>query len=289
MFSDNNKPTLKWFQKLIALKFAELKTQEMPILNFDNTSCGVYVLIHGNTKHFYIGSTHDLYKRKYKHLWHIKRKDHRNTNINKIFTDFPTTNIHFLYWITKTKEEALDIEQRFLDAAHRHNKCLNISSDARKSFKDIIMTETSKKLMIKNLKKAWENPELRLKQSLSLKKYFSDPNNINKLRDSVNKVVQKPEFKLKQSINSIKQWSDPEARRKKSEEKKALWRDPEKRKKQLLLYTSRRKKVSINNVIYNNLSEASDKINLSVPSILYRIHLDNFPEWFYVEKEINNV
>lgn len=246
---------------------------------------GTYVLVHPLTRQFYIGSTSDLATRKYKHFWHIKNGSHRNTKIKKAFQQNPTDNIFFFTWATTTRDQAYDLEQKFLDATINSDKSLNIASDARVNGKGIIISDETRKIKSEISKAIWQNEEYRALKSKITKDYFSNPDNKERMINTLKKVCNTPEYKAKQAANANKQWADPAARIKKSEEVKRYRQDPDNCKKYLAAYEHLKKPVSIDGVIYPCLQAAADYFKITKANVMARIKSKYKPTWFYVNIE----
>lgn len=286
---DSQKKRWDWFEHLISLKIGELITQENKIINeeltFKNKLIGTYILIHSKTRQIYIGSTDDLYERRYKHLWHIKRKDHRNRKVQEAFLLVPSEQIYFFIFPTKTREESFDLEQKFLNSYYDNPKCLNIASDARLCGNDRIYTDEQRKNISETVKKQWKNPEYKKLKSRITKAYLSIPENKAKMIKNLKISTNKIEYKNSQSKKAIIQWSDPELRRKKSEEVKKYLSNPINKQKSIDSRKHLIKPISINNVIYSSRKEAASKLNLSIVTVTKHILNKNKPSWFYINKE----
>lgn len=51
-------------------------------------------------------------------------------------------------------------------------------------------------------------------------------------------------------------------------------------------YESKKEKISINNVIYNSITEASIKLNKTHDYITWRLNSKSYPDWFYLNKNV---
>lgn len=259
---DSKEIRWSWFEHLISLKIAELIVEENKIiseeLSFKNKLIGAYILVHPKTRQVYVGSTDDLYERRYKHFWHIKRNNHRNRKIREAFISTPSNTVYFFIFPTVTREQSFDIEQKFIDSYIDNPKCLNIALDSRMSGKGIKFSEERKKQISSIVKEKWRDPFHKKLKSDITKAYFSIPDNKAKMIANAKIFGSNPIFKEKQRITAIKQWSDLEARKRKSEEVK-----------QYALLNGN--KVIINDVIYPHVTEAARLLNINKDILRYRI------------------
>lgn len=276
-----------WFEKLLRLKLAEAVSNgnlfSNPELSPDVEQPGAYVLIHPQTRHLYVGSTDDLYERKYKHRWHIERGDHRNLKVRQHYAENPTDQIWFLTWFTKTRDDAYDLEQKFLDHSWGGEKSLNISPDARTSNKGVLLSDERKDEIRQKVTELWKDPEYRERMSKAAKKHFADPENRARMAERVKLANTRPAFRASQAEKANVQWADPDARSRKSEEVKAYLSVPANRAKMLESRRHLFKQVSAEGVVYPSIKAAGRHFGISDSSVMKRIRSPRRVDWFLVE------
>jgi hypothetical protein len=284
---------LAWFNKLLTIKLAEYFSRveenvDDELVN-DTPACGVYIFIHPSTGYFYIGSTEHLYVRRYKHIWHIRNGTHRNSKVRDHFCQFPSNDVYFLFWITECREASFSLEQILLDATFGTEKCLNSASDAKLVGKDIVKSEEQKEAASRQVSELWKDPEYRQRMSDAAKRWAADPENRKKLRQRAKEAATDPEFIEKQRENANKQWSDPDARKKLSDAIRARYTDPEfRRTMHDRLKKARGRKISIDGVTYDTVTDASNAIGMSDAGIYYRIKMGKNPNWFFIDEAKND-
>jgi group I intron endonuclease len=275
------------FRKLIVFKIAAALSMAAPYENEElipgKQIPGAYALVNPKSMQIYIGSTDDLYGRKYKHLWHIERGDHRNEKVREAFRNQPVGQIFFFTWPTNTRDQAFDLEQKFLDMFFGDPRCLNLAPNAR-SVAGSKRSEEQKEAIRKLTLEQWENPEFREKQSQSLKKYFSDPENRKRSSEIAIKAAADPELRDKLRDLANTQWADPEARARKAEEVRKYHADPENRRKFLEARKHLIRKVVVDGVVYSTMREAAASLKVNRNVIAKRIKNPKLPNYHFKEK-----
>ena len=172
----------------------------------------------------YIGSAFNFEKRKYHHIWHLKRGTHHN---KKLQNSFDNSLLHHNFeWRVLEKDIPFDkvyeVEQRYLDELFENNNredILNISDKARHprvrgakhtdEFKQRLSermtgskrTDEVKKKMSDLLKERWSNPEYRKKMSEAAKRRPSNRKGVKLSEETKRKIS---EAKLGTKYKKIK-------------------------------------------------------------------------------------
>lgn len=114
-----------WLSK----KEQEANDSEFPygtgeLTKFKKTS-GIYAIYFPDTKEVYFGSTNNLYKRRLYHIFDLRNDLHENKNLQKAFHESRLNTIMFFYRTTTNTQEAIELEQKFLDDYSGNPKLLN--------------------------------------------------------------------------------------------------------------------------------------------------------------------
>lgn len=129
-----------------------------------------YILRHAKTGKIYVGSSGDLLKRNYYHLFCLRKNRHHCKALQLAFKTHPSLTAFSV--LVDTREEAYDIEQWCLDRYRDTGLLFNISLDARIPGKGIIgprHTESFKLFMSKRHKNKFVSEETKQRMSLAHK------------------------------------------------------------------------------------------------------------------------
>lgn len=228
---------------------------------------GAYLIFHSKTKKTYVGHTTCLYSRKHQHLSRLKSNTHSNKELQKAYNDNDEISFHVIK-ITANEEEAIELEQSYLDIFFKLGILFNKEPNARSALGVKKSEETKEHLRQKSIEQ-WSNLELRKKQSENTKRYLLLPENKEKQRQAILATITTEEYRNSQREKANNQWSDPVKRFKKSEEVK----------KYALING---KKILINNKVYSHITEASKKLNVSHVTILKRLRDTNNLNYVYL-------
>lgn len=277
----------KWLENLVQLKIAEWSSREDDFdgLSIETALPGAYLLVHPVTREIYAGSTGHLYNRRYNHLWRIKQGNHRNWRVREAFLRNPTDVVHFFFWVTGTRADAYELEQKFLDAYIGHPKSLNIASDAVVAGRGVRRSAEFRELIRQKSLEIWQRPGHRELKSELAKQYASDPEVRKRLAEQSRTALQNPHVIETLRNKANQQWSDPEARRKKSEEVKAKHQDPGYRAKFMAGRLALSRKVSIDGKVYLSRRAAAEALGITIATVMGRIQSPHRPTWFYLEDE----
>lgn len=134
-----------------------------------NKNCGVYMIECKINKKKYIGSSVDIYNRKYTHISSLRGGYHRSKSLQKDFYKFKANNFKFKILKLCSKEKLLDYEEFYMHKYKSFNKKFGYNSVKLKDgknikSKDMILNQIEGQLLNKNYIKFL--PEMiKLKQS----------------------------------------------------------------------------------------------------------------------------
>lgn len=107
---------------------------------------GVYIIKHVETDMFYVGSTNDLRRRISRHKVDLRRGENSNRNLQALYDQ--NSELEFLCSPTKTREDALAMEQELLDTLKGSEVLLNVAIDAVAPTKGLTYSEEIKQKMV---------------------------------------------------------------------------------------------------------------------------------------------
>jgi len=97
-----------------------------------NKVCGFYKLLHKPSGKFYLGSSADVLGRLAHHKWALRKDQNACRKLQEAFNTHPDLDqLDILIHPCKTREEAYDMEQSWVDRFWDHPDCLNSSRDVR--------------------------------------------------------------------------------------------------------------------------------------------------------------
>lgn len=91
--------------------------------------CGAYILSNRAGTKFYIGSSHDLDSRLKEHLGELRRKVHKNSNLQQLWEE--EGDLCMKRFITADREEAFQLEQDMMDYHQDNPGLLNIGKGVK--------------------------------------------------------------------------------------------------------------------------------------------------------------
>lgn len=91
--------------------------------------CGVYLIQNNKNKRKYIGSSYDITRRWKRHISCLRRRSHKNYNLQNDWDRFKESDFNFSIIHTCEREELLDKEQGYIDLLDKKT-CYNISFKA---------------------------------------------------------------------------------------------------------------------------------------------------------------
>ena len=123
---------------------------------------GVYLIKCVTNDHFYIGQSLNCYKRWHQHLYKLKRNEHGNDRLQKVFNKYGEINLE-IRMIQACDGEWLDrIESLWLDKYFSNPNCMNLSNSARNKNGSNITEQTRERM------------------SLARKQYYKSPRDFSK-------------------------------------------------------------------------------------------------------------
>jgi group I intron endonuclease len=93
---------------------------------------GAYKITHPKSGLYYIGSSSNIYERYHVHLSTLKSNTHKNPRLQEVFNDDPVISIETI--VTDSRDEAYDVEQKYLDRCVGKPNCTNVHNCARGSW-----------------------------------------------------------------------------------------------------------------------------------------------------------
>lgn len=135
---------------------------------------GMYVIYFPNFG-IYVGSTSHLYRRRIKHLADMKNGSHENRNVQKAYDSSPDKKFLFIYIQTKTRDEAVRLEQLAIDYFQDDELLCNFGRNAWSPNKGMIFTEERIAKQRDAARKRYNNdPDIRRKLAESSRKNWTE-------------------------------------------------------------------------------------------------------------------
>ena len=218
-----------------------------------NKRTGAYTITHSSTGKVYHGSTGNIKLRLSQHNTNLLKKKHDNKNLQELIDKDPIGTV--VFYPTKTREEAFDLEQKLIDETDS-DLLLNVSMDARNGLNDVWGMEGYR-----------ENVMTRMYGN----DYGVGYKHTNEARVAITKgtigVGHSEEAKLKMSLA-----------------KKGVKRDPE-----LVKHVSKRNiknYIRVNGVVYGSINEAAETLGIPKYNVEYRCKSDSFPEYELIPAKV---
>ena len=208
---------------------------------------GIYITTSG---YIYFGSTNHLYRRRIKHIADLRNNIHSNPDLQKEFNKSGLNKFIFLYQKTNSIEEAINLEQEFVNSYWGNPKLLNIGKNVNKPMLGRKHTDSAK---LKLSKIVYTKERLAKMSVVTKQRFINDPELANKL-----------------SLISKEQWSNYNT--------KQIMIDRALPNLKLgILATS--KSVTIEGIIYSSIAEAARVYKVCGTSIRHKIKSKNYPRW----------
>lgn len=221
---------------------------------FKRLQSATYIIFNSQTNDFYIGSTINVYDRMHMHRFKLKRREHRNKNLQTSFNSTEECLFDVAFIFTRNREEAFDVEQYLLDKFKDTIGITNISFNARLA-------------------------GLGTKRTAEISKYFSS------IR--LGKPIHNEESKRRISLAGLGRKLTPETLNKMSMRFKGIPLTEETKRKMAVTRAitggSRAVPVKINGVEYACIKHASEALNINYSSLTHRI-LKKVPGYERLEK-----
>lgn len=266
---------------------------------------GVYFILNKITNNFYVGHSIDIYRRFNAHKSYLTRGIHHCLYLQRAWNKYGSSNFTFLIFKEcKTEKESIKLEQYFID--NYKNILYNTSNEANcggdlltnNPNYDLIIAKrisSQKKSLLKMTKKERIEKFARngskngmygrshtedVKKNLSILNKGNIPINKGKsLEESVGIDKAKEIRSLLSNYAKLRTGANnPFYGRNHTPETKERLHKANLGKKPINM-----KKVLIDGIAFESLTEASRHLNLSPSTILYRIRSKNFPNYKYLD------
>lgn len=266
---------------------------------------GVYFILNKITNNFYVGHSINIYSRFRAHKSYLNRGIHHCIYLQRAWNKYQEDNFEFIIFKEcKTEKESIELEQYFID--NYKYILYNTSNDANcggdlltnnpnyhsiiakriSSQKESLLKMTKEERIDKFSRKGSKNGMYVRNHSEEVKKNLS---NLNKGNIPVNKgksleasvgIDKAKEIRIKLSTYAKLRTgsNNPFYGRNHTKETKEYLHNINLGKK-----PPNMKKVLIDNIIFESLTDASRQLNVVPTTILYRIRSKNFPNYKYLE------
>jgi group I intron endonuclease len=234
-------------------------------------SNGAYVLQSCKTGHVYFGSAENVYDRITKHKWMLSTRMHSNRALTKLIEeeDLFVSDFNLIVIFTETRDQAFDLEQYFLDRFKGNDLLLNSGLDVRVAMLGRPLTEEHKqKIAEANLGRKFSEE--------SLKRMSDARRTSDKAKEQLSQIQSERQKKI--NLNGVLYQSVTEAIKVTGIPESVLFKQIRKAGKHIVddayvvSYTKPKpRKVMIDNVIYESIRDAADKLSLDPVVIKNRI------------------
>ena len=284
--SVQNLPTLKKMTTYSQLKYIVKSSKSIELI-----SKGAYGVIYKITNtingKIYIGKDSSNKKNYYGSGKAIKNsiKKYGKENFTKEIIDY-----------AESLDELNNKEKYWIKFYNSTNSLIgyNRSSGGDGDFIFSNMTNEAKERMKESLRKCWKSKEFSERKKEDTINYFKEPNNRKKQSDTLKKVwanktdIEKKEIVERLKDGSLKRWEKIEEKEKASKlwkEKNPMY-DSDLRKKMSKDRKGSKnpysKKCSVDDIVYESISEAMSSLGLTRNQIAYRIRSKNYLTYKYI-------
>ncbi|MBB6624911.1 GIY-YIG nuclease family protein [Clostridium gasigenes] len=275
-------------------------------LIFIENLIGVYFIVNRTNNKFYVGHSSNIYKRFIAHKSYLRRNIHHCIFLQRAWNKHGESNFDFrVFKICNTIDESILLEQKFID----HCKILyNTSKDANFGG-DLISNHPNRTEIIDKIKKSsilymstlsseerafkfgqpgesnpmfGKNHSEETKNIISIKNRGSSPSNKGKSLEETVGIERATEIKKILSNNAKSKIGDKNPFFNKSHSDKTKQHLSEKMKGRKPVNM---KKVIIDNIIYESVTDASRNLSVCPATVIFRIKSksNNFKSYNYVE------
>lgn len=265
---------------------------------------GVYIILNKITNKFYVGHSVDIYRRFNSHKSYLRNNKHHSIYLQRAWNKYGEDNFEFI--IIKqgiSEEESIDLEQFYIN---NYKDVIYNVSDKADFGGDLLSNNPNKELIIENIKNSLCKFHSSLSKEEKILKYGNRGNkngmygkhhtNESKLKMSENHKGIEPYNKNKKYEVYMGEEKAKEVKQKLSDIAKLRTGDKnpfygkhhsnETKEKLKKINLGKKpvncKKVEIDGVIYESVTEASRQLGVCPATIIYRIKSKNFEEYKYV-------
>ena len=277
----------------------------------------IYAIYNTVTHKTYIGQSCDLYKRINRHFSELRSGTHHNILMQEDYNKYGESSFQYNEIAqTESQIDADTIELHLINKYFNDGILYNLNKNTHGG--DIISyhpnLENIKTKMSESMKKRYEdNPDLKIQYSNKFsgagnpmygKHHSMESREKMSITKAQNPKIYSNEDRIKMSESMKKRYEDnPIYREKSSESLKNRWKDPDQRKilrnaiinrwkdpiykenmvtKIKEFNKARMKKVYGDGIIYESVSDAARKNNLTNGAIINRCRSDSYPNWYYL-------
>lgn len=273
---------------------------------FIDTLIGVYFIVNKVDNRFYVGHSADIYKRFRAHKSYLRRNIHHCVFLQRAWNKYGESNFEFkIFKVCTSVEESILLEQKFID----HCKILYNASTEAGCGGDLLSSHPNKNDIISRIKSTTvsnmsklskkersfkfgqpgkSNPMFgkhhneEVKNIISMKKLGCLPPNKGKSLEEMVGVERSKEIKkiLSDKAKSKLGAKNPFFNKSHSDETKKILSEKMKGRKPINM-----RKVIIDNITYESVTDASRKLSVCPATIIFRIKSKskNFQLYNYVE------
>lgn len=259
---------------------------------------GTYVLTHVTSRKFYVGSSGQLTKRIDRHYRELNSKKHHNKPLQDLWDKCPKLEISFFY--TETRDDAYNLEQDLLDRYKSSDELLNIGITVKGG--DNLTRNPNRKEIVEKILKSLKE-KLKVLTSLERKLLYGRPGKKNGMfgRKHTEKTRKQMSLKKKGKPGIKGRKASPEVRARLSlmASKRIGVKNPFFGKKHTEEYKKRMsekiktlglkppnsRKVSVDGVEYESLTEGARQLGIGPALMFYRLKSkkDKYSGYQYID------
>lgn len=259
------------------------------VVNKDKIIC-TYCLFDKITKKFYIGSSSDFDKRLRRHISSLNCNTHGNKNLQAVYSGSFDSQFIVKFTTFIFINTAIEFEQELLDYYHKTDCLFNIAIDARKPQKGLKLSpDHREKLILAMRNRVYSDEVLERMRIASTGRIVSEETRQKMRLSMMGKNIGKKhtsETKERLRILTTGRKYSAEIREKLRLSKLGRKNTPETKRNMQIASENRMRALTVDNVIYKSIREASIFFKLSESSVADRCRsvTGKFDNWRWVLK-----